>query len=74
MDHGLPRADDILEHEMNLADTPTRNNPIGAKEAGERGCAEAPAAFMSAVADTAGTRAVHMPATPERPWRAVPAK
>ena len=60
--------------EMNLPDIPTRNNPIGAKEAGELGCVEAPAAFMNATADVAGTRTVHMPATPERPWRAVRAK
>ena len=74
MDHGFPRVDDVLEFEMHLPDIPTRNNPIGTKAAGERSCAEAPAAFMNAVADVAGTRAVDMPATPERPWRAVRAK
>ena len=59
---------------MHLADIPTRNNPIGAKGAGELGCVGAPAAFMNAAADTADPRAADMPATPERPWRAVRAK
>ena len=60
--------------QMHLADIPTRNNPIVAPGAGELGCAEAPAAFMNAVADVVGPRAVDMPTTPERPWRAVRAK
>jgi CO/xanthine dehydrogenase Mo-binding subunit len=59
---------------MNLADIPTRNNPIGANGAGKLGCVGAPAALMNAVADVTGTRAVDMPATLERPGRAVRAK
>ena len=60
--------------EMNLTDIPTRNNPIGVNAADERGCAEAPAAFMKAAAGTTGPRTVDIPSTPERPWRAVRAK
>ena len=56
MDYALPRADDFPEFEMHEADIPTGNNPIGAKGAGELGCVGAPAAFMNAVADAAGTR------------------
>ena len=59
---------------MHLPDIPTRNNPIDANGAGELGCAGPQAAFMNAVADVVGPRAVDMPATPERPWRAVGAK
>ena len=60
--------------QMHLPDIPTRNNPIGANGAGELGCAGPPAVFMNAVANVADTRAVDMPTTPERPWRAVRAK
>ena len=71
MDYALPRADDFPEFEMHQADIPTGNNPIGAKGAGELGCVGAPAAFMNAVADAAGTQEIDMPATPERIWRAL---
>ena len=71
MDYALPRADDFPEFEMHEADIPTGNNPIGAKGAGELGCVGAPAAFMNAVADAAGTGEIDMPATPERVWRAL---
>ena len=59
---------------MNLPDIPTRNNATGANGAGELGCVGAPAAFTNAAARAAGTRAVDMPATPERPRRAVVTK
>ena len=71
MDYALPRADDFPEFEMHEADIPTGNNPIGAKGAGELGCVGAPAAFMNAVADAAGTQEIDMPATPEQVWRAL---
>ena len=71
MDYALPRADDFPEFEMHEADIPTGNNPIGAKGAGELGCIGAPAAFMNAVADAAGTGEIDMPATPEQVWRAL---
>ena len=74
MDHGLPRADDVLEFEMHLADIPTRNNPIGANGVGELGCVGAPAGFTNAASGAAGPRAVDMPTTPERPRRAMRAK
>ena len=71
MDYALPRADHFPELEMHRADILTRNNPIGAKGAGELGCVGAPAAFMNAIADAAGTLEIDMPATPERVWRAL---
>ncbi len=71
MDYALPRAGDLPGFEMHRADIPTGNNPIGAKGAGELGCVGAPAAFMNAVADAAGTQEIDMPATPERVWRAL---
>ena len=71
MDYALPRADHFPDVELHRADIPTGNNPIGAKGAGELGCVGAPAAFMNAVADAAGTQDIDMPATPERVWRAL---
>ena len=59
---------------MNLADISTRSNATGAEEAGELGCVGAPAGFTNAAAGVAGSRAVDMPTTPERPWRAMRAK
>ena len=71
MDYALPRADHFPDIELHGADVPTAMNPIGAKGVGELGCVGAPAAFMNAVADAAGTREIDMPATPERVWRAL---
>ena len=71
MDYALPRADHFPDIELHGADIPTENNPIGAKGVGELGCVGAPAAFMNAVADAAGTQEIEMPATPERVWRAL---
>ena len=58
---------------MNLADI-SIGNATGVPGAGKLGCVGGPAAFMNAVAVVAGSRAVDIPATPERPWRAVRAK
>ena len=71
MDYALPRADHFCGFELHCADIPTGNNPIGAKGAGELGCVGAPAAFVNALADAAGTQDIDMPATPERVWRAL---
>ena len=71
MDYALPRADHFPDIELRGADVPTENNPIGAKGVGELGCVGAPAAFINAVADAAGTQEIEMPATPERVWRAL---
>ncbi len=71
MDYALPRADHFPDIELHGSDIPTGNNPIGAKGVGELGCVGAPAAFMNAVADAAGTQEIEMPATPERVWRAL---
>ena len=71
MDYALPRADHLPDIELHGADIPTGNNPIGAKGVGELGCVGAPAAFINAVADAAGTQEIDMPATPERVWRAL---
>ena len=71
MDYALPRADHFPDIELHGADVPTENNPIGAKGVGELGCVGAPAAFMNAVADAAGTQDIEMPASPERVWRAL---
>ena len=71
MDYALPRADHFPDIELHGADIPTAINSIGAKGVGELGCVGAPAAFINAVADAAGTQEIEMPATPERVWRAL---
>ena len=71
MDYALPRADHFPAIELHGADIPTAINSIGAKGVGELGCVGAPAAFINAVADAAGTQEIEMPATPERVWRAL---
>jgi carbon-monoxide dehydrogenase large subunit len=76
MDYAMPRAADLCGFEMgsNPAD---RGNPLGAKGAGEAGTVGAMPAVMNAILDALaplGVTALDMPATPERVWRAIPAR
>jgi carbon-monoxide dehydrogenase large subunit len=53
---------------------PATSNPLGVKGCGEAGVTGALPAVMNAVLDalaTRGVRALDMPATPERVWRAL---
>jgi carbon-monoxide dehydrogenase large subunit len=53
---------------------PTATNPLGVKGAGEAGAVGAMPAIGNALVDALsplGIRAVPMPATPERMWRAI---
>ena len=53
---------------------PTKLNPLGAKVAGEAGTVGALPVVINAVIDALaplGVRAVEMPASPERVWRAI---
>lgn len=74
MDYAMPRADDLCEIHSYNASTPTKNNPIGSKGAGEGGTVGAMPAVMNAIVDALapyGVTSLAMPATPERIWRAI---
>ena len=74
MDYSLPRAEDLPNIETWLDDTPTRNNALGVKGAGEAGTVAAPCAAISAVLDALaplGVTHIDMPATPGRVWAAI---
>jgi aerobic carbon-monoxide dehydrogenase large subunit len=75
MDYALPRADNAppaigwQSHPV-----PATTNPLGAKGAGEAGCAGSMTSVMNAIVDALrplGIAHFDMPATPERVWRAI---
>ena len=62
--------------DAHFLETPSTQNPLGAKGVGEVGMVAAPAAVHSAVIDALahlGVRHLELPCTPERVWRAVEA-
>ena len=76
MDYALPRADDLPQFDITLAEVPTAANPLGVKGAGQAGCIAAPQTIINAVLDALaplGIGHIDMPATPERVWRAIQA-
>jgi len=76
MDYAMPRADNFCPLVLGENEVPTNTNPLGVKGAGESGCVGALPAVMNAVNDAMariGAPYVHMPATPEKVWRAIAA-
>jgi len=76
MDYAMPRADDLCAFDLGENEVPTKTNPLGVKGAGESGCVGALPCVMNAVNDAmarAGAPYVHMPATPEKVWKALAA-
>jgi carbon-monoxide dehydrogenase large subunit len=71
MDYVMPRASDLPDLPVISNPVPTRNNPLGAKGAGEAGAVGALAVVMNAVAHALGAAHLDMPASPERVWRAL---
>lgn len=75
MDYAMPRADALPDFELGVnEDAPTPVNPLGIKGVGEAGCVGALPALMNAIVDALrprGVRALDMPATPQRVWRAL---
>ncbi|HLY36331.1 MAG TPA: hypothetical protein VKU35_06455, partial [Candidatus Limnocylindria bacterium] len=60
--------------ESSLVETPSPNNPLGAKGIAESGTIGAPPAVQNAVIDALrpyGVTHLDMPCTPERVWRAI---
>jgi carbon-monoxide dehydrogenase large subunit len=73
-DYGMPSAAELPPFESSLFESPTPNNPLGAKGIGESGAIGAPPAVLNAVIDALTPFAVrHLdpPCTPERVWRAI---
>ncbi len=74
MDYAMPRAEDLPDMHVESNPVPTKLNPLGAKGAGEAGTVGALPVVINAVLDALaplGVRALEMPATPERVWRAI---
>jgi carbon-monoxide dehydrogenase large subunit len=74
MDYAMPRADDVPYCELTANGTPTANNPLGAKGAGEAGTIGAIPAVMNGIIDALsplGITHLDMPASPQRIWQAI---
>ena len=67
----------LPDYELDLVNTPSPNNPLGAKGIGEAGCVSAPPAILNAVLNALqplGVTSLDMPLTPERVWQAMRAQ
>ena len=76
MDYAVPRADMIPSLRVELAEDPTKGNPLRVKGGGEAGITPALAAITNAVVDALsvyGIEHIDMPATPARVWAAIKA-
>jgi carbon-monoxide dehydrogenase large subunit len=74
MDYAMPRAGDFCDFNLGENEVPTKTNPLGVKGAGESGTVGALASLMNAINDAMhriGASYVHMPATPEKLWKAM---
>lgn len=74
LDYPMPRADMMPTIDFAYTEIPTPNNPLGTKGAGEAGTIGSAAAVVNAALDALrplGVRAIDMPLTPERVWRAI---
>jgi carbon-monoxide dehydrogenase large subunit len=73
-DYALPRAADFPWFELDMTETPTPRNPLGAKGIGEAGTIGSTPAVVNAVVDALapyGVTNLDMPARPEKIWRAM---
>ena len=76
LDYAVPTAHMVPEYELDNVETPSPNNPLGAKGIGESGCVAAPPAVVNAVLDALaplGIENLEMPLTSEKVWRAIQA-
>jgi carbon-monoxide dehydrogenase large subunit len=70
----FPAPPDQPPFDAHFLETPSVQNPLGAKGVGEVGMVAAPAAVHGAVIDALahlGVRHLELPCTPERVWRAI---
>lgn len=73
-DYALPSAAEMPSFEVHSTETPTPNNPLGAKGIGEAATIGGTPAIQNAVIDAVshlGVRHIDMPCTAERVWRAI---
>jgi carbon-monoxide dehydrogenase large subunit len=71
LDYGLPTAAEVPEIRTAFVESPSPNNPLGAKGVGEGGTIGTPAAIGNAVADALGGLRVDPPYTPAKLWSAL---
>ncbi|MCE2489831.1 MAG: molybdopterin-dependent oxidoreductase [Anaerolineae bacterium] len=74
MDYAIPRADLLPSFELGRTETPSPNNPLGVKGAGETGTIAATPAVVNAVVDALShlnVRHIDMPLTPSRVWETI---
>jgi aerobic carbon-monoxide dehydrogenase large subunit len=74
MDYPMPRASDLPAFRCMRQETPSPDNILGVKGAGESGTIGAPAAVVNAAIDALaplGVRSLDMPLTPMRVWSAI---
>ncbi|HEX7094777.1 MAG TPA: molybdopterin cofactor-binding domain-containing protein, partial [Acidimicrobiales bacterium] len=75
-DYGIVSAAELPSFELLALETPTPNNPLGAKGIGESGAIGATPALQSAVCDALsylGIRHIDIPTTPQKVWAAIQA-
>jgi carbon-monoxide dehydrogenase large subunit len=71
MDYALPNASMLPNFTTDFIESPSPNNPLGAKGAGESGCIGAPPTIVNAALDALaplGITALDMPLKPEKIW------
>jgi carbon-monoxide dehydrogenase large subunit len=74
MDYTMPRADDLLNYDLEFNEVIAPSTRFGVKGGGEGGATGAPAAVIGAIVDALSEfniRHIEMPATPERVWQAI---
>ena len=73
-DYAMISATEVPSYELITMETPTPNNPLGAKGIGEAGTIGSTPAVQNAVIDAVsylGVRHIDMPASPQRVWTAI---
>jgi carbon-monoxide dehydrogenase large subunit len=74
MDYAIPFADEFPNIVLDMIETPSPLNPLGAKGIGELPTVAAPVAVTNAVMDAlsgSAVRHIDTPLTPEKIWRAL---
>ena len=74
MDYGIPGPTEMPSFESHLTETPSPNNPLGAKGIAESGTIGAVPAIQNAVVDALahlGVRHIDLPVTPLKIWTAL---
>jgi carbon-monoxide dehydrogenase large subunit len=71
VDYGIPSAAEVPPVATAFVQSPSPNNPLGAKGIGEGGAISTPAAIANAVADALGGPPPDPPFTAEKLWRAL---